>query len=31
MIWDLHQFIGWEKTKHPEDRGEKVRTYVEVV
>jgi hypothetical protein len=31
MIWDLNQFIGWEKTKHPEDRGEKVRTYVEVV
>ena len=30
MIWDLNQFIGWEKTKHPEDRGEKVRTYVEV-
>jgi hypothetical protein len=31
MMWDLAQFIGWEKTKHPEDRGEKVRTYVEVV
>lgn len=31
MIWSLPQFIGWEKTKHPEDRGEKVRTYVEVV
>lgn len=31
MIWDLAQFQGWEKTKHPEDRGEKVRTYVEVV
>jgi len=31
MMWDLNQFIGWEKTKHPEDRGEKVRTYVEVV
>lgn len=31
MQWDLAQFIGWEKTKHPEDRGEKVRTYVEVV
>ena len=30
MQWDLNQFIGWEKTKHPEDRGEKVRTYVEV-
>lgn len=31
MQWDLLQFIGWEKTKHPEDRGEKVRTLVEVV
>jgi len=31
MQWDLNQFIGWEKTKHPEDRGEKVRTYVEVI
>jgi hypothetical protein len=31
MIWSLPQFIGWEKTKHPEDRGEKIRTYVEVV
>ncbi len=30
MQWDLAQFIGWEKTKHPEDRGEKVRTLVEV-
>ena len=30
MIWDLNQFIGWNNTKHPEDRGEKVRTYVEV-
>lgn len=30
MQWDLAQFIGWEKTKHPENRGEKVRTYVEV-
>lgn len=31
MQWDLNQFLGWEKTKHPEDRGKKVRTYVEVV
>lgn len=30
MQWDLAQFIGWEKTKHPETRGEKVRTLVEV-
>lgn len=30
MQWDLAQFIGWEKTKHPEDRGEKVRTLIEV-
>jgi hypothetical protein len=30
MQWDLAQFIGWEKTKHPEDRGEKVRTLVEI-
>lgn len=30
MQWDLAQFIGWAKTKHPEDRGEKVRTLVEV-
>jgi len=30
MQWDLAQFIGWNKTKHPEDRGKKVRTYVEV-
>lgn len=30
MQWDLNQFIGWEKTKHPENRGEKVRTFVEV-
>ncbi len=30
MQWDLAQFIGWEKTKHPEERGKKVRTYVEV-
>jgi hypothetical protein len=30
MKWDLAQFIGWNKTKHSEDRGKKVRTYVEV-
>lgn len=30
MQWDLAQFIGWNETKHPETRGEKVRTYVEV-
>lgn len=30
MQWDLAQFIGWNKTKHPENRGKKVRTYVEV-
>jgi len=30
MQWDLAQFIGWEKTKHPETRGKKVRTLVEV-
>jgi len=27
MIWDLDQFKGWEKTKHDEDRGKKVRTF----
>ena len=31
MQWDLAQFIGWNETKHPEERGKKVRTYVEVV
>ena len=31
MQWDLAQFIGWEKTKHPETRGKKERTFVEVV
>ena len=31
MQWDLAQFIGWGNTKHPEGRGEKVRTYVEVI
>jgi hypothetical protein len=30
MQWDLNQFLGWEKTKHPETRGEKVRTLIEV-
>jgi hypothetical protein len=30
MIWDLNQFIGWEKTKHPETRGEKVRKLIEI-
>lgn len=31
MQWDLAQFIGWEKTKHPETRGKKERTFVEVI
>lgn len=31
MQWDLAQFIGWNETKHPETRGKKERTYVEVV
>lgn len=31
MQWDLAQFIGWNNTKHPETRGKKERTYVEVV
>lgn len=30
MLWDQSQFIGWIKTKHPENRGKKVRTFVEV-
>lgn len=30
MQWDLAQFIGWGNTKHPEERGKKVRTLVEV-
>lgn len=30
MQWDLAQFLGWEKTKHPEERGKKVRTLVEI-
>lgn len=31
MQWDLAQFIGWNETKHPETRGKKERTFVEVV
>jgi hypothetical protein len=31
MQWDLGQFIGWNDTKHPETRGKKERTFVEVV
>lgn len=31
MIWSVDQFVGWNETKHPENRGQKVRTYVEVV
>jgi hypothetical protein len=27
MIWDYSQFKGWEKTKHDENRGKKVRTF----
>lgn len=30
MQWDLAQFIGWAKTKHPENRGKKVRSLIEV-
>jgi hypothetical protein len=30
MIWELDQMKGWEKTKHGEDRGKKVRTFHEV-
>jgi hypothetical protein len=30
MQWDLAQFIGWNETKHPETRGKKERTFVEV-
>ena len=30
MIWSLPQFLGWSKTKHPEKRGKKERTFVEV-
>jgi hypothetical protein len=31
MQWDMGQFLGWKATKHPETRGKKVRTYVEVI
>jgi len=30
MQWNLAQFIGWAKTKHPESRGKKVRSLIEI-
>jgi hypothetical protein len=30
FVWDLNEYVGWEKTKYPKERGEKHREYHEV-
>jgi len=30
FVWDLNEYVGWEKTKHPKERGTKHREFHEV-
>lgn len=30
FVWNLNEYVGWEKTKYPKERGEKHREYHEV-